>query len=114
MSVPVSANGRDGHISAITVDAKGVPADETMVLAFESMGSGIFGTAGIVEGPVPSCVRMAAPPIVPGSGGGSSSGHASGGGGRGIFVVRRLTGLPVDRFADRGGSQARDRILSRF
>ena len=91
VSVSVTAEGHDGQVASITVDAKGVPADETMVLAFESSGGGMFGGSGFVVGAVPSCVSLPGPlvpPVGSGAGGGSSSGgslsgHDSGSSGGG-------------------------------
>jgi hypothetical protein len=85
-SVSVSVGGSGGQVSSITVDAKGVPADETMVLAFESTNGGVFGGSGFVKGKAPSCVSLPTPPAGRGPGGGPApsrgltSGHESGGG----------------------------------
>jgi hypothetical protein len=78
-AVSVSASGHDGQVSSITVDAKGVPSDEILVLAFESTHGGTFGASGFVlQGKVPGCVSLPAPPAGPGPGSGTSSGHESG------------------------------------
>lgn len=72
-AVGVRVSGSGGQVDSITVDAKGVPADDTLVLAFEDSGGGVFGGSGIVKGKVPGCVTLPAPPTAPGSSGGSSS-----------------------------------------
>ena len=61
--VSVSSSQHDGQISSITVDAKGVPADETMVLAFDSSHDGTFGASGFVKGKVPDCVSLPTAPV---------------------------------------------------
>lgn len=66
VSVGVSVSG--GAVGSITVEAKGVPSDETMVLAFEDSGGGLFGGSGLVKGRVPGCVTLPTPPVRPGSG----------------------------------------------
>jgi len=78
-SVSVAVGGHNGQISSITINAKGVPADETIVLAFESTDGGVIGASGFVVGRPPACVSLPAPPIGgPGPGGGQTSGHQSG------------------------------------
>lgn len=75
-TVGVGVSGGGGQVDSITVDAQGVPADDTLVLAFEDSDGGAFGGSGIVEGKVPGCVTLPTPPTAPagpGSGGGSGS-----------------------------------------
>ena len=78
--VSVSASGHDGQVSSVTVDAKGVPADETMVLAFDGSHDAMFGASGFVKGKVPSCVSLPTPPVksVPDSGTGGRQGSTNG------------------------------------
>lgn len=87
--ISVAVSGHDGAVDSITVDAKGVPSDETLVLAFENSDGGVFGGTGLVVGKVPSCVTLPAGsgprpvgpgvPGAPGSSGGSSGSGSSGG-----------------------------------
>jgi len=78
-SVWVAVGGQNGQISSITVNAKGVPKDETMVLAFETTSGDMFGASGFVVGKPPTCVSLPAPPIGPRPNSGQGSGHQSGG-----------------------------------
>jgi len=77
VGVMVSGTGSHGQVDSITVDAKGVPADDTVVLAFDGSDNGVFAGSAVVKGKVPGCVTLPAPPIAPGSSGGS--GQDSGG-----------------------------------
>jgi hypothetical protein len=63
--VQTTVRGHDGHIDSITVNASGIPADETMILAFQSDGGATFGSSGFVTGPVPACVSLPAPGALP-------------------------------------------------
>jgi hypothetical protein len=87
--VSVAVSGHNGAVDSITVDAKGVPSDETLVLAFENAGGGVFGGSALVKGAAPSCVSLSAPtapgappapgaPGAPGLGGSSGSNSSSG------------------------------------
>jgi hypothetical protein len=93
-SLPAPAVPPDGHIAvqtgasvtgnSVTVNAKGIPAGDILVVGFEHTDNGGvysgLGGAKLTTPPAPSCVSLpAAPP--PGSGGsGSSSGSGSGSG----------------------------------
>ena len=68
---------RGGDSAAITVSAKGIPANETLVLGFESVRGGVVTAGGLVKGKVPSCISLPAPPP---SGSGTGSAGRSGGG----------------------------------
>lgn len=77
---------------SMTVDAHGIPAGDTLVVAFEPIGKGVLGASGLTSGPVPACVSIPAPP--PGGGkpvrGGSSGGPSwvQGPGGKAGTVTR--------------------------
>lgn len=76
-SLRITASGRESG-GTLTVDAHGVPAGETMIIAAStSAGGGMQLASAVISGPAPSCVSLPAPPP-PGSGG--SSGATSSGG----------------------------------
>lgn len=74
--VQVSVQGTNGQVGSITVDAKGVPADDTLVLGFDGSRGGLFGGSGLIKGKAPTCVSLPAPPAraVPAGGSGRQSG----------------------------------------
>ena len=72
----ISVQVHNGDATAITVSAKGIPANETLVLGFDSVRGGMVTAGGIVKGAVPSCISLPPPP--PGNGTGSAA--QSGGG----------------------------------
>ena len=72
VSVKTGIN-KNGHRSVtVKIGKGGIPAGDTMILAFSGNGgpgSTSLGAGGIITGPVPSCVSLPSAP----SGGGSSS-----------------------------------------
>ena len=85
----ISVQVRKGDGTAITVSAKGIPADETLVLGFDSVRGGMVTAGGLVKGEVPSCISLPAsgfPPPPPGSGGRSGGGNSSGSSRQGTTV----------------------------
>jgi hypothetical protein len=88
----LSISIRKGTSTSIDVDAKDVPASDTLALAYESDHGGLFVSSGLVTGKVPSCVAIPAA-RTPGSGGpagrsGHQSGGSSGSGSQGILIKR--------------------------
>lgn len=82
--VSVRAGSSDGRI---TVDAHGVPAGDTMLVAASHEPNGMRVSAVLISGPAPRCVSgVAAPPPHVGPGSGSGSELGSGGGGSGPIV----------------------------
>jgi hypothetical protein len=62
---------KNGHRSVtVKLGKGGIPAGDTMILAFSGSGPGStsLGAGGIITGPVPSCVSL---PSAPSAGGGS-------------------------------------------
>lgn len=57
--------GIDMRDGAITVQAKGIPAGETMVIGFDGSHSGGLVGAAPVRGKVPDCVSLPAPGALP-------------------------------------------------
>jgi hypothetical protein len=93
-SLPAPAVPPNGHIAvqtsgsindgSVTVNAKGIPAGDILVVGFETTTHGSFhsslGAAKLTSPPAPSCVSLPSPP--PGNGGsGSGSGAVTGSGG---------------------------------
>ena len=64
-AVGVSVGGHAGRVDTITVNAKGVPAGDALVLAFEDSDGGVFGGSAIIKGKAPGCVTLPAPPARP-------------------------------------------------
>ncbi len=60
--VSVSARVQDGHVSSVSVSAKGIPAGQILVLAFDGSSGGMVGASGVVAGAAPSCVSLGGPP----------------------------------------------------
>jgi hypothetical protein len=61
VSTTVRLDPGNGRIAGITVNAKGVPAGETMVLAFGGTSGDTFGVSGFVQGAVPHCISLPTP-----------------------------------------------------
>jgi hypothetical protein len=80
ISVQTGASVKDG---SVTVNAKGIPAGDILVVAVETTttatGHSSMGAARLTTPPAPSCVSFPAPPAgTGGSGSGSSSGSVTG------------------------------------
>jgi hypothetical protein len=84
----ISASTKVGHDGSVTVNAKGIPAGDILVVAVETDVHAANGTtysmsdSGLTSPPAPSCVSLPAPPATPGgsgSGGSGSGGSGSGG-----------------------------------
>lgn len=69
-----SARGADG---SVTVDAKGIPAGDILVVGAETTGHGSLTAGTLSSPPAPSCISLPSVPL-PDGGSGSSSGSASG------------------------------------
>jgi len=89
----ISVQVRKGDGTAITVSAKGIPANETLVLGFDSVRGGMVTAAGLVKGKVPGCISLPASSLLPpppgsgiGSEGQSGSGNSSGSSQQGTTV----------------------------
>ena len=68
----ISGSVRQGN-GKITVDVHGIPAGDTMIIAFGTLpGGGRQGAGILISGPVPSCVSLPAPSAGNGRLGGSS------------------------------------------
>jgi hypothetical protein len=73
--------GRDG---SVTVDAKGIPADDILVVGAETNAHAANGTAysmsdaRLTSPPAPGCVSLPALPAAPGGSGSGGSGSGSG------------------------------------
>jgi hypothetical protein len=88
-SLPAPAVQPNGHIDvstahsqdgSVSVNAKGIPAGDILVIGFETTASGGLGGGGLTSPPAPSCISLPSPP--PGNGGsGSASGTIGSGGG---------------------------------
>jgi hypothetical protein len=75
VSVRTRVNGHGHRSVTVKVGKGGIPAGDTMILAFSGSGgpgSTSLGAGGIITGPVPSCVSLPSAP--PGPGGSGSSG----------------------------------------
>jgi hypothetical protein len=75
LSVAVmSGVGRDGHRSVtVTLGKPGLPAGDTLILAFSGGRHDALGAGGIITGRVPRCVSLPAaslPPAPPSTAGG--------------------------------------------
>ena len=72
-SLRLGVSGQDGGSGTITVDAHGVPAGDTMVVAVIQAGRGIEVTSELITGPAPRCVSILPVPKT-GAGSGQRSG----------------------------------------
>ena len=69
VSVRAGVNG-DGHRSVtVKVGQGGIPAGDTMILAFSGGRGNSLGAGGIITGPVPRCVSLPSAPPGPGGSG---------------------------------------------
>ncbi|OLE22217.1 MAG: hypothetical protein AUG49_19840 [Catenulispora sp. 13_1_20CM_3_70_7] len=68
--------GNGGTPGSITVQASGVPAGQTALVAFKFDGGKVTAAMVPVKDPVPTCVSMPAPP--PAGSGGVVDGHGGG------------------------------------
>jgi len=98
-SLPVPAVQPNGHVSvqgtstvggSITVNAKGIPAGDILVVGVETTTTatsrGTMTAGRLTSAPAPSCISLPAPPAPPGG-----SGKAHGGPG-GAGTVNRVSG----------------------
>ena len=72
VSVGTGVNGNGHRSVTVKVGQPGIPAGDTLILAFSGSGgpgSTSLGAGGIITGPVPRCVSL--PPAPPGPGGSS-------------------------------------------
>jgi hypothetical protein len=82
-SINLASGSRDG---TMTVQAKGIPAGDLLVIAVASTGHGTEMSAGLTVPPAPACVTLLAG--IPGPGSGQVRGSAPGGApGPGTTVV---------------------------
>jgi len=82
--VTVTIESNDG---ALTVDAKGIPAGETMVIGFDDSQSGGLAGSALIRGKAPNCVSLPAPGSLPPGVVSSRSGPQSGAGDQGAAVA---------------------------
>jgi hypothetical protein len=76
--VKVTTSGNESN-GTLTVDAHGIPAGETMIIAASTRPGGGMELAGsVISGAAPSCVSLPAPPPGGPSGSGSSGGSSNG------------------------------------
>jgi hypothetical protein len=80
VSVGSRVNGRGHRSVTVKVGQGGIPAGDTMILAFSgNRASGSLGAGGIITGPVPRCVSLPSAPH--GAGGPGAAGSGAGGSG---------------------------------
>jgi hypothetical protein len=77
------SSGRSSRDGSVTVNAKGIPAGDILVVGFETTVHGgtvtTLGGARLTSPPAPSCVSLPAAPAPPAGNGGSGSGSGSAG-----------------------------------
>jgi hypothetical protein len=86
----ISVGGTASRGGSITVNARGIPAGDIMVVAVETTANGPQVAARLTSPPAPSCVSLPSspPPPPPPGNGGTGAGTAGGsGGGSGLNVV---------------------------
>ena len=76
IATQVSAS-RDG---SVTVKAKGIPAGDILVVAFETSGRTRLGVLTLASPPAPSCLNLPSGAVPPAGGSGGGTGGGSGGG----------------------------------
>jgi hypothetical protein len=89
----ITATGSESD-GTLTVDAQGVPAGDTMIIAASTLpNGGMELSAAVISGPVPSCVSLPAPP----SDGSGGSGGIVTGNGSGGTITRNGSGGTITR-----------------
>ena len=68
----ITTQARVAGDGSITVNARGIPAGDILVIGVETSGHASLSAATLTSGPAPGCVSLPAPP--PGSGPGSGAG----------------------------------------
>lgn len=71
-SLRIGVREHDGGNGTVTVDAHGVPAGDTMVVAAEQTAQGVQVASVLISGPAPRCVSDLPPTPIPGPGSGHS------------------------------------------
>jgi hypothetical protein len=75
IGVMISVGASRSSDGSVTVNARGIPAGDILVVGFVSNSNGTYGGSIITSPPAPSCISLPAAP-----GGGSGSGSESGSG----------------------------------
>jgi len=69
VSVRAEVNGQGHRSVTVKVGQGGIPAGDTMILAFSGGRGNSLGAGGIITGPVPRCVSLTSAPPGPGGSG---------------------------------------------
>jgi hypothetical protein len=76
----ISVASRVSATGSVTVDAKGIPARDILVVAFETSGRTRLGLLTLASPPAPSCLNLPSGAVPPAGGPGAGTGGGSGGG----------------------------------
>ena len=76
----ISVGSRVSKNGSVTVHAKGIPAGDILVVAFETSGRTRFGLSTLASPPAPSCLNLPAGAVPATGGSGGGTGGGSGGG----------------------------------
>ncbi len=91
----ISMKASGSSDGSVTVDARGVPAGDILVVGFAGNAPHMGIASQLASGPAPSCVSLPAIPTPGVPGGGASGSSSQGQGTRGLRGTPRYVGRPV-------------------